>query len=314
MDLKTSWRALKSAVEDFNADNILTQAAALTYYAIFSLGPILAIALGLAGLAFGKDSARHQIHQALTGMVGPMAAQTVDSMIGARSHGTSLATMIVGLVALLFGALGVFSQLQSALNIIWKVKPKPKAGWGAFLRHRILSLSMLMAICFLLLVSLAISTALAALSGRLNQAIPFGSAFGHGLDVAVSFAVLTVLFSMIFKFMPDAQIPWRRIWVGGFATALLFSVGKALLGWYLGKQSTASAYGAAGSVIVILMWVYYASLIVLFGAEFARACALAAGHKPKPKSFAELSHQGEQPKPDPSPSKKGKSSFRPQQA
>jgi membrane protein len=286
MSIKSAFNIAKGTVKEFGQDNVLRLSAAVAYYAIFSIGPLLAIVVGLAGLAFGNDAVRHQINQTLQGMLGENSAKTVDSMMAARSHGTSLITTIIGIVALLFGAAGVFGQLQDSLNTIWEVKSKPGAGIWAFIRDRFLSFSMVLGVGFLLLVSLAVSTALAAFTAALNRVIPMGDLVGHIVDFAVSFGVITLLFAMIFKYLPDVRVPWSKVWVGAIGTALLFTLGKFLLGLYLGKQSTASAYGAAGSVIVILMWVYYASVILLFGAEFTRVYARATGAKVTPTKYA----------------------------
>jgi membrane protein len=286
MNMKSAAGIGKGTIKEFGEDNVLRLSAALAYYAIFSIGPLLAIIVGLAGLAFGNDSVRQQIHHSLQGMLGEGSAKTIDSMMTARSHGTSLVTTIVGIVALLFGAAGVFGQLQDSLNTIWEVKSKPGAGIWTLLRKRFLSFSMVLGVGFLLLVSLALSTALAAFTNSLNNMIPMGETVGHIVDFVVSFGVVTVLFAMIFKFLPDVKIPWSKVWVGAIGTALLFTLGKFLLGLYLGKQSTSSAYGAAGSVIVILMWVYYASVILFFGAEFTQVYARRTGAKIVPKKFA----------------------------
>ncbi len=281
----------KSAAAQFYRDNILTLSAALAYYAIFSIGPLLAIAVGVAGMAFGTERVHHEIHRTLVGMLGENSAKTIDSMVAARAQGAGLITTIIGVTVLIFGAVSVFGQLQFSLNTIWKVQPRPKSGIAGFVRHRLLSLSMVMAICFLLLTSLAISVALASLTSYLDNIIVFGQVFAYGLDMIISLAVITLLFGLIFKYLPDVKVPWDTVWVGAILTSLLFSFGKFLLGLYLGKQSTASAYGAAGSVILILMWVYYASVIFLFGAEFTRSYALTAGVKVEATKYAELTDE-----------------------
>jgi membrane protein len=286
MNAKSIFNLMKSTVKEFGEDNVLRLSAALAYYAIFSIGPLLAIVVGVAGLALGKEGVREHVHQALQGMLGEGSAKTIDSMMAARSHGTSVITTVVGIVALLFGAAGVFGQLQDSLNTIWEVKAKPNAGIGALVRNRFLSFSMVLGVGFLLLVSLAVSTALAAFTQELNRRIPMGNVVGHAVDFIVSFGVVTLLFAMIFKFLPDMKIPWRKVWVGAIGTALLFTLGKFALGLYLGRQSTASAYGAAGSVIVILMWIYYASVILLFGAEFTQVYAKRTGAKIVPTKYA----------------------------
>lgn len=288
MNVKSTFNVLKSTATEFGEDKVLRLSAALAYYAIFSIGPLLAIVVGVAGLALGKEGVREHVHQALQGMLGEGSAKTIDSMMAARSQGTSLITTIIGVVALLFGAAGVFGQLQDSLNTIWEVKAKPKAGIGALIRNRFLSFSMVLGVGFLLLISLALSTAVAAFTGQLNQWIPMGNLIGHLVDFIVSFGVVTLLFAMIFKFLPDVKIPWSKVWVGAMGTAVLFSLGKLLLGLYLGRASTSSAYGAAGSVIVILMWIYYASVILLFGAELTQVYTRQAGVQIVPTKYAML--------------------------
>ncbi len=286
MKIKSAVNIVKGTATEFGEDNVLRLSAALAYYAIFSIGPLLAIVVGLAGLAFGNDHVRHQIHQSLQGMLGENSAKTIDSMMAARSHSKSLITTIIGIVALLFGAAGVFGQLQDSLNTIWEVKAKPGAGIWGLVRQRVLSFSMILGVGFLLLVSLALSTALSAFAGTLNNMIPMGNLVAHAVDFIVSFGVVTALFAMIFKYMPDVKIPWSKVWIGAIVTALLFTAGKYLLGLYLGRASTSSAYGAAGSVIVILMWVYYASVILFAGAEFTQVYAKQTGAKIVPDKYA----------------------------
>jgi membrane protein len=214
-------------------------------------------------------------------------------MMSAHKQGTSLITTIVGVVALLFGAAGVFGQLQDSLNTIWGVKSKPGKGLLAFIRARFLSLSMVMGIGFLLLVSMAVSTFLTAVTKSMGHALPVPQALAHGLNFLVSFSVIALLFAMIFKFLPDVKVPFRKVWVGAIGTALLFTAGKDLLAFYLGRASTTSAYGAAGSVIILLMWVYYASVILFFGAEFTQVYAKQTGARILPSEFAEPVTQAE---------------------
>lgn len=280
--MKSIWSILKQTISEFSEDNVLRLSAALAYYSIFSIGPLLAIVVGLAGLAFGSDSVRHQIEQQLQGILGEKSAKTVESMMSAQSHGTSLITTIVGVVALLFGAAGVFGQLQDSLNTIWEVKTKPGAGFWNMLRNRFLSFSMVLGVGFLLLISMALSTVLSALTSH------FGGVgwLAHVLDFAVSFAVVTVLFAMIFKYLPDVHVPWSKVWIGAIGTTILFTIGKILLGLYLGRQSTSSPFGAAGSVILVLMWIYYASVILFVGAEFTQVYAKRTGAKVQPTHYA----------------------------
>jgi membrane protein len=286
MSLKKMWAILKGTIQEFGEDKVVRLSAALAYYAIFSIGPLLVIAVGLASLAFGHDTVRKQIQDQLQSMLGEGSAKTIESMMTSQRHGTSLLTTIVGMVALLFGAAGVFGQLQDALNTIWEVKPKPGIGIKGFLRARFLSLTMVLGTGFLLLVSMALTTFLAAASGSLGNKLPIPEAVVHILNFVVSFAVISTLFGMIFKFLPDVKIPYSKVWPGAIGTALLFTIGKYLLAFYLGRESTTSAFGAAGSVIVVLMWVYYASLILFLGAEFTQVYCKATGAVIVPARYA----------------------------
>jgi membrane protein len=206
-------------------------------------------------------------------------------MMAAQKHGSSVVATIIGIGALLFGAAGVFGGLQDALNSIWSVKAKPHAGVMGLIRSRFLSLAMVLGTGFLLLVSMALSTFLAAVTDSLGSHL-FSAIIVQALNFVVSFAVTTVLFAMIFKYLPDVNIPFRDVWVGATGTALLFSIGKYFLALYLGRASTTSVYGAAGSVIVVLLWVYYASVILFFGAEFTRAFAVARGTRIGVRNYA----------------------------
>ncbi|HSU56732.1 MAG TPA: YihY/virulence factor BrkB family protein, partial [Candidatus Dormibacteraeota bacterium] len=286
MNLKKGWPILKGTFTEFGEDNVLRLSAALAYYAMFSIGPLLAIVVGLAGLAFGHESVRRQIEQQLQSMLGGSSAKMIDSMMSAQKHGSSLVTTIVGIVALLFGASGVFGQLQDALNTIWEVKSKPGIGVWGFIRNRFLSFSIVLGVGFLLLVSMALTTFLSAAGGSIASKLGISEAFAHALNFIVSFAVITVLFAMIFKYLPDVKIPFSKVWVGAIGTALLFTLGKYLLALYLGRESTRSSYGAAGSVIIILMWIYYASVILFFGAEFTQVYAKQTGTKIVPDKYA----------------------------
>jgi membrane protein len=285
MNVKKGWQILKGTFAEFSEDNVLRLSAALAYYSIFSLGPLLVIAVGLAGLAFGNDTVRHQMQKQLESVLGQNSAKTVESMMAAQKYGTSLITTIVGVVVLLIGAGGVFGQLQDSLNTIWEVKAKPGVGIWGFVRNRFLSFTMVLGTGFLLLVSMALTTFLTAISDSLGSKLPISEALVHGLNFIVSFGIITLLFAMIFKYLPDVRVPLRKVWVGAIGTAFLFTVGKYALALYLGRASTTSSYGAAGSVIIILMWIYYASVILFFGAEFTQVYAKLTGARVVPDKF-----------------------------
>src|SRR5215472_11687923 len=286
MNTKKGWAILKGTFKEFGEDNVLRLSAALAYYAVFSIGPLLVIVVGVAGLAFGHETVRGQLQHQLQSMLGENSSKVIQSMMNAQTHGKSLITTIVGIVALFFGAAGVFGQLQDSLNTIWEVRPKPGVGIWGFVRTRFLSFAMVLGIGFLLLVSLALTTFLSALTGSLGHMLPASETILHGVNFMVSFAVITVLFAMIFKVLPDVRVPFRKVWVGAIVTALLFTIGKYLLAMYLGRESTRSPYGAAGSVIVILMWVYYASLILFAGAEFTQVYVKATTTHIEPGKYA----------------------------
>lgn len=286
MNAKKSWAVLKSTFNEFSEDNVLRLSAALAYYAMFSIGPLLVIVVGLAGIAFHHANVRNQIQQQLQSMLGPKGAETISTMMRSQKHGGGIITTIIGFVALLFGAGGVFGALQDSLNTIWEVKPKPGIGIWGLIRTRFLSLSMVFGTGFLLLVSMALTTFLSAAASSVGAKLGVSEILIHIVNFIVSFAVITVLFAMIFKYLPDVRIPFRKVWVGAILTSFLFTLGKYGLAMYLGRASTTSSYGAAGSVIIILMWVYYASLILFFGAEFTQVYAKETGTQVLPRRYA----------------------------
>jgi membrane protein len=278
-------KLLKATFDDWMEDGALRLSAALAYYSIFSIAPLLVIAISVAGLALGDEAVRGQLDEQLKAYVGPKAAEAVQSMVQSASkpsHGWIGA--VVGFVTLMVGASGVFGQLKDALNTIWEVKARPGAGICRFVRERLLNFGMVLVIGFLLLTSLLISTALVGLTGHIADA---GTVLGTIVGFLVSVGVVTMLFALIFKVLPDAQIEWRHVWIGALVTALLFEVGKFGLSFYLGRESTQSSFGAAGSVVLLLLWVYYASCILLFGAEFTQVYARESGHEIVPSPGAE---------------------------
>lgn len=256
-------------------DQAPTLGAALAFYTVFSLAPLLIITISIAGLVFGQEAAQGQIFDQLRGLIGAASAEAVEDVVqnaNARPA-TGVLTAIVGFVTLLFGASGVFGQLQTSLNAIWDVEPKPGRGLFGIVRDRILSFGFILVVGFLLLVSLLLTAAIAFVGEGFGGMFPAIEILVQIINSILSLVVITLLFAMIFKFMPDAKIAWRDVWIGAFITAALFTVGKLVLGLYLGKSGVGSSYGAAGSLIVLLLWVYYSSQIVFFGAEFTRAYA-----------------------------------------
>lgn len=288
MRLRTGVRLIKETIAEWNQDNVPLLAAALAYYTLFSLAPLLLIAIAIAGAVFGEEAARGEIVGQIQGLVGREGAAAIEAMLQNTQKpgsGGTIATL-VSVAVLLFGASGVFGQLQTALNTIWEVKPQPGRGLKSFVQARFLSFAMVLVIGFLLLVSLVLSTVLSALGHLLTGWVSDYVGLGNLLNFLLSFAVITVLFAAIYKFLPDAEMAWRNLWMGAAATALLFNIGKFLLGLYLGNSGVGSAYGAAGSLVVLLVWVFYSAQILLIGAEFTQVYSKYRGTPVRPAKHA----------------------------
>jgi membrane protein len=275
MNPKEIFPILKKAGSDWMEDQAPTLGAALAYYTVFSLAPLLIIAIAIVGLVFGQEAAQGQIFEQLRGLLGEASAKAMQDMVqNANSKpSTGVVATLIGVVTLLFGASGVFGQLQTSLNAIWDVEPKPGRGILGLVRDRILSFGFILVVGFLLLVSLLLTAAVAVVAQWFGGMLPAMETLAQILNFVLSLAVITLLFAMIFKFLPDAKIAWHDVWIGAFITALLFTVGKFALGLYLAKSGVGSSYGAAGSLIVLLLWVYYSSQILFFGAEFTQVYA-----------------------------------------
>ncbi len=251
-------------------------AAAIAYYTLFSIAPVMIIAIALAGMIFGKDASSHAIYGALRDFLGDSGSLTVENMVQTASQagGKNAFAVTVGTIVILVGATGVFNELQSSLNLIWKVKLDEGGTVKTLIRQRLLTFAMVVSIGFLLLVSLVASAGLAAAGKFLTSALPGGAGLWQFINFAFSLGVVTVLFGLIFKILPDVSLHWKDVILGAFVTALLFAVGKLGVGFYLGKSAVTSSFGAAGSLVIVLLWVFYSSCLVLFGAEFTRAYAL----------------------------------------
>lgn len=288
--LQNRWISLiRQTITEWMEDGALKLSAALAYYSVFSIAPLLIICISIAGLVLGEEAVRGHLDEQLSGFIGKQAAAGVQSMVqGASKPSHGWIGTIVGFLVLLMGASGVFGQLKDALNVIWDVKVTKKSGVMGFLRERLLSFGMVLVLGFLLLVSLLLSTAIAALSKYLNSFLGVPAAIWAMVALLVSIAILAVLFATIFKMLPDIRVRWRDVWVGALVTAVLFELGKFGLGMYLGRESTASTYGAAASLVLLLLWVYYASCILLFGAEFTQVYVRSAGHEVLPAPNAEF--------------------------
>jgi membrane protein len=288
MKRQSYWHLIKQSAVQWIEDEPFQLAAALSYYTLFSLAPLIIIAIAIAGFVFGREAAQDQIVSTLQGMIGQDSAKAVQEVIESSSEQpkTGIVSSIVGVLALIFGAGGVVGQLQTSLNKIWDVTPKPNRGIWVFVRQRFISYAMLLGIGFLLLVSLLVSAVVAGLTTWMGGLFGGAEALAHGLDLLISFLLTTALFAMLFKFLPDVLIQWRDVWVGAAITAFLFTVGKFLIGLYLGTSGVTSTYGAAGSLITVLLWVYYSSLIFFLGAEFTQVYAKDYGSGVTPAEYA----------------------------
>lgn len=288
MNLRQGIALIKATAMEWNQDKVPLQAAALAYYTVFSLAPLLLIAIAIAGAFFGEEAVRGEIIGQVQGLVGVQAAEVIQTMLQNTQKpgaGGGAAT-VVGIGTLLLGASGVFGQLQDALNTIWGVKPKPGRGIWSFFQSRFLSFAMVLVIGFLLLVSLVLSTTLATVTYLLSNAIPILAALGRAFNFLFSFSIITLLFASIYKFLPDVEVPWKHLWVGSAVTALLFTIGQSLLSLYLGTGTVGSTYGAAGSLVVLLVWVFYSAQILLIGAEFTQVYAKFRGSPIRPSKHA----------------------------
>ncbi|HZA97600.1 MAG TPA: YihY/virulence factor BrkB family protein [Gemmatimonadales bacterium] len=279
---------LRRALAGWWNDNVPRLGASLAYYTLFSLAPILVVAIAIGGLIFGEEAVRGEIVGQIQGMLGREGAEAVQSMLeGASRRSTSLAATAAGVVTFFLGATGAFLELQTALNAIWRVKPKDEGSFfQALVVQRLISFGLVVAMGFLLVTSLLVSAALAAVHSYMGNAFPGVGVVWEALNVVVSLGVITILFAMIYKVLPDVRLVWADVWIGGLVTAGLFTIGKLLIGMYLGTTGVASTYGAAGSVIVILVWVYYSAQIILLGAEFTREYVATFGRRPPPEPFA----------------------------
>ena len=279
--MRSFWSLIKDAFRQWwNEDRPFELAAALAYYTLFSLAPLLVIAVSVAGFFFGREAAQNQIVQTLSGFVGKDAGLVIQTMIenaGKQQTSDSIFAVLIGVALLLFGAGGVIGQLQTSLNMIWGVEAKPGQGVLGFIKERFISYAMVLGVGFLLLVSLVVSAALSAFDQFLDGAMPGAGVLLQVLHFVVSLGLIAFMFAAIYRFMPDARISWKDVAVGGFLTALLFNIGKFFIGLYIGQSSVASVYGAAGSIVTLLLWIYYSSLIFFFGAEMTQVYAAKYG-------------------------------------
>jgi len=270
LTLKAFGFILRETVREWNDDKVPRLGAALAFYGMLSMGPLLLIVIAMASLAFGRDETTTYIFGEIRAVIGDKGATAVQTILaGASNPKASVIASIIGLVTLIVSATSFFAQLQDALNTIWNVDVPQNGHWTAFLKKRLLSFAMILGVALLLLIALVISAALTAVSTYLKGLVPISLAV-HIANALISFAVITLLFAMIFKVLPDVEIKWRDTWVGAGVTALLFSFGKSLIGFYLGHSAFSSTYGAAGSIIVLLVWIYYSTQIFFLGAELTQ--------------------------------------------
>jgi len=278
---------LKQTASDWLDDKAPRLAASLALYTLLSLAPLLILAVSIAGLLFGDEAARGQIAQQLSGILGDKGAVAVQAILAnAKAPSSGILGTVVGLGIALFGASGVFGELQGTLNAIWDVDSKPGRGIWGFVRDRFFSFALVLGVAFLLLVSLVVSAGLAVVGAYFSHTLPGGEEVWQVLNFAISLGVTTLLFALIYKVVPDVNLQWRDVWVGATATAVLFTLGKFLIGLYVGRSTVASPFGAAGSVVALVVWVYYSAQILFFGAELTQVYARQHGSKIEPSKNA----------------------------
>jgi membrane protein len=275
----TAWKMLKETVLAFISDEALSRGAAIAFYTVTSIAPVLLIVIAIAGLAFGRDAAQNAITEQLSGLMGQQTAEVLQTAVAsAASKSSGVIATIIGIITLMVTASGVFGEMQTALNVIWKAKPEGTTV-SRLIRARAASLGLVAALGFLLMVSLVVSTVLMAFGNYLNSILPFGQVILTVLNVIVSLVLISFLFAAIYKVLPDRNLEWGDVVVGAIVTGVLFTIGKWLISWYIGSSAVASSFGAAGALIILLLWVYYSAQIFLLGAEFTKVYANAHGSK-----------------------------------
>lgn len=289
---KQVWDLLRGAGQEWVTDKAPKQAAALAYYALFALGPLLLIAVSMAGLVFGQAAAREAVTSQLGKLLGADAQKAIEGLMdgGIRAKAGTIG-LVAGVAALLLGAAGVFAQLREALNTVWEVEVKRVQGWKAnavaIVRRNLLGFAGVLGVGFLLLISLVVSAALSAGAKYVNELVPGAEVLWAILHVLVSVAIVSLLFALIYRYLPDTRVAWRDVAVGAVITGILFVVGEIGIGLYLGQAATATRYGAAGAVLVLLLWVYYSGLVLLFGAELTQVYANRYGAQVRPAKTGE---------------------------
>lgn len=286
--MANTWKIFKQSVNEFLNDNCIKLSASLSYYTIFALGPTLIIIISFAGIFLGREAVEGKLYGEIKNLIGASAALQIQNIIvNIQQNHKSVAAAIIGVLLLILGATGVFTEIQGSINYIWSIRAKPKKGWLKFLTNRLISFSLVISCGFVLLVSLLINALMELLSERLEMYFKSVTVVAfYIINLVIIFAIITFLFAIIFKVLPDASIKWRDALVGASFTAVLFMIGKFLISLYIGKSNPGLAYGAAGSIIVILVWVYYSSLILYFGAEFTKIYSIRRGSGITPSSTA----------------------------
>jgi membrane protein len=285
---KGIWEVLKNSFSGFSDDKVMKLSASLAYYTVFSLGPLLIVILYLCGLFLGREAIEGTIYNQMQGFVGNEGAAQIQEIIknASISNKGSLAATI-GIITLVFGATTVFAEIQDSINTIWNLKAKPKKGWFILIKARLMSFGIIGALGFLLLASLGVTAIVEALNNRLKEHFPdITVAVFYVLNLVITFSVVTILFAVIFKVLPDATVKWRDIIAGAIVTAILFMIGKFGISFYISKTDIGSTFGAAGSLVILLVWIYYSSVILYFGAEFTKAYAVKYGSAIHPNRYA----------------------------
>lgn len=288
LTIKGLWDVLKKSFKGFGNDRITKMSSSLSYYTIFSLAPLLIIVISLSGIFLGQDAAEGKIYHQLSSFVGSNTASQLQTMIeNASLSGKSKFAAIIGIVTLIVGATTVFAQIQDTINYIWGIKPKPKKGWLNFLKNRFLSFSVIIGLAFLLLVSLTLSALVDAFSDSLKAHFPqITVVLLYIINTVITLLLTTLIFGTIFKVLPDAKIRWRDVLAGAVTTAILFMLAKFGISYYISKSNVGSTYGAAGSLVILLLWVYFSAMILYFGAEFTKAYAVKFGSAIHPEEYA----------------------------
>ena len=288
ISFKSIWEILKKSVTGFSDDKVTKLSASLAYYTVFAMAPLLIIVISLSGFFLGQDAAEGKIYAQLAGFVGSDTAVQLQDMIKHASiTGKSKIAAIIGVITLLVGATTVFAEIQDSINSIWGLKPKPKKGWLKMLKNRFLSFSVIISLGFLLLVSLAISALIDSFSDSLKERFPDITIIVFSVvNILITLLVIGAIFGVIYKVLPDAKISWKDVLAGAVVTAILFMIGKFAISFYISKSNVGSTYGAAGSLVILLLWVYYSAMILYFGAEFTKAYSVKFGSPIYPDDYA----------------------------